>query len=345
MLTLADQGHDHGGFMTFPAPRIEPGGSSTFASVETEGAPQEGSQGFVVFAAGSPGTCTWSVRWNNPEAADNTTTMSLDGPEAPLYQAVDQVGQGDENVPVVFTIFGGPQQPVPPVPPPIDPVPPPPIDPIDPIDPVPPVPPPQPFEPPVQEDEPTLRLHDGVNNGMDGWVEYLQSMLIQSGADIGIDGVFGPATLAAVRRFQGEKGIQVDGTVGHQTWATLQQEAARPPSTDGRVPHTFVEQGPEARWWTEGSPFYFDDEDEFIALSTNTGNVTINAGDFTATAVVTGLDESLVLTIKDAASPGSLLFFTATGLRSRLGPGRHPVTAFMPAELGGDNVSGTIDID
>jgi peptidoglycan hydrolase-like protein with peptidoglycan-binding domain len=59
-------------------------------------------------------------------------------------------------------------------------------------------------------------------------VRQVQCELNWSVLDINIaeDGYFGPATLAAVRRFQGCAGIGVDGIVGPQTWAALNRWAA-----------------------------------------------------------------------------------------------------------------------
>lgn len=48
---------------------------------------------------------------------------------------------------------------------------------------------------------------------------YLNNSL--TGKDLVVDGVFGPVTDAAVRRFQGCADITVDGLVGPQTWSHL----------------------------------------------------------------------------------------------------------------------------
>ena len=64
-------------------------------------------------------------------------------------------------------------------------------------------------------DYPVERCEQGVA------VHGVQVMLIHRGFDIEADGYFGPATDAAVRQFQANAGVAVDGLVGPNTWAAL----------------------------------------------------------------------------------------------------------------------------
>ena len=75
-------------------------------------------------------------------------------------------------------------------------------------------------------------------------VSSLQQMLIDKGYDLGdtgADGKFGPRTAAAVRQFQTDFGLQVDGIAGDQTMSTLNraQGGARPTVGEpGSMPRT-----------------------------------------------------------------------------------------------------------
>jgi peptidoglycan hydrolase-like protein with peptidoglycan-binding domain len=51
----------------------------------------------------------------------------------------------------------------------------------------------------------------------------LQFLLRHHGQDIPADGLFGPATEQAVKAFQSQRGLGVDGLVGGQTWPALVQ--------------------------------------------------------------------------------------------------------------------------
>ncbi|WP_199921736.1 peptidoglycan-binding domain-containing protein [Psychromicrobium lacuslunae] len=52
-------------------------------------------------------------------------------------------------------------------------------------------------------------------------VKVLQSMLVQRGYSLTIDGSFGAATQSAVKSFQASKGMVADGVVGVQTWPAV----------------------------------------------------------------------------------------------------------------------------
>jgi peptidoglycan hydrolase-like protein with peptidoglycan-binding domain len=52
-------------------------------------------------------------------------------------------------------------------------------------------------------------------------VQTLQYLLRARGQAVAVDGSFGPATDAAVRAFQQEKHLAVDGVVGPNTWSAL----------------------------------------------------------------------------------------------------------------------------
>jgi uncharacterized protein YkwD len=66
------------------------------------------------------------------------------------------------------------------------------------------------------------RLFATVRQGNSGdAVRALQSQLASRGADLAVDGIFGPLTAGAVRAYQQQTGLTVDGIVGPQTWSAL----------------------------------------------------------------------------------------------------------------------------
>lgn len=78
---------------------------------------------------------------------------------------------------------------------------------------------------PSKPSTPTTKLGDKmptIQRGNKGSrVRMLQGLLIAWGHDIRVDGIFGPKTEAAVRKFQGKYAKPVDGIAGPITWNAL----------------------------------------------------------------------------------------------------------------------------
>jgi hypothetical protein len=64
-------------------------------------------------------------------------------------------------------------------------------------------------------------------------VENVQRQLVRHGYDVEVDGYFGPLTRDAVRRFQSDHGLTVDGLVGPNTWPALLEGSSGGNDTDG----------------------------------------------------------------------------------------------------------------
>lgn len=80
--------------------------------------------------------------------------------------------------------------------------------------------------------EPDL-VQDSTDDNTNGYVTYLQQMLQHHGyyQDGQVDGIFGPITDGAVRQYQQDNGLTVDGWVGPITWGVLTGET-QPDSND-----------------------------------------------------------------------------------------------------------------
>jgi len=66
---------------------------------------------------------------------------------------------------------------------------------------------------------PELKIGDKDVEG--NGVRRAQYLLREKGQNVAPDHIFGPATDAAVKQFQGSKGLAVDGIIGQQTWGAL----------------------------------------------------------------------------------------------------------------------------
>lgn len=69
---------------------------------------------------------------------------------------------------------------------------------------------------------------DTITKGAKGeLVKYLQRALVEENYEVGeIDGIFGTATLSAVRAFQHDHGLAPDGKVGKKTWTAIKSLVA-----------------------------------------------------------------------------------------------------------------------
>ncbi|TAE54985.1 MAG: peptidoglycan-binding protein [Nostocales cyanobacterium] len=63
---------------------------------------------------------------------------------------------------------------------------------------------------------PTLRFGSAGTS-----VRVMQRLLVSKGYGVEIDGIFGPLTEIAIRAFQNQRNLSVDGVVGQKTWSEL----------------------------------------------------------------------------------------------------------------------------
>ena len=218
------------------------------------------------------------------------------------------------------------------------------------------------FTPPPKVKQPTLRKGD---KSADGWVEYLQQTLNHHlKAGLTADGDFGPATLKAVTAFQTQHkadGCLVDGVVGDQTWAFLREGAPEKPATDGRKPHSFKEDGLEARWLREKGIVAHDKaRDAFVLQLVSVGDldamqdrkvrVRVTAPDKTQTVQDFPIGPALHTTTTGEGSQHEVLvtplstLFAPSAPAPAPAPGDYQVESFFDQELGGDSFSETVTI-
>jgi len=72
-----------------------------------------------------------------------------------------------------------------------------------------------------------------IKKGSNGTaVKELQQKLVDLGYDISVDGIFGTETLTAVKKYQFDNNLTVDGIVGNNTWTSLNSKTSSNSSND-----------------------------------------------------------------------------------------------------------------
>ena len=103
--------------------------------------------------------------------------------------------------------------------------------------------------PPAKPAHQKLRLGD-----QGGDVFLLQTLLNQHGADLKVDGDFGPKTEKAVKAFQKKATLPVDGVVGPYTWEALEKGQDTPEVAAAELPPAPDLSGDKASYPALGTP-------------------------------------------------------------------------------------------
>ncbi len=95
-----------GDFVTNPATSLAPGATTQFVYAETPNSNNHNCRGTMSWDIGDPKLGVWSMMWDNQKGAKNLSASFL-APDDGTFHTLDQIDQGDENVPVTFTLSGG----------------------------------------------------------------------------------------------------------------------------------------------------------------------------------------------------------------------------------------------
>jgi hypothetical protein len=190
-------------------------------------------------------------------------------------------------------------------------------------------------------ENPTLRRGD---QGADGWVEYLQTLLrVQGWQGTPEDGVFDETTENWVRTYQNAHHLTEDGVVGDETWSSLRKEPeVQPVGTDGRQPHTYAEHGIELRFTTEMEYLLYDDM--FWCRASSVGDTDMASGSVNAFVMIKHPDGTSAEMRADHENEGYGHHSFRISAATSAGPaGRYGVIMQLPMETGGDTLQFEFD--
>jgi len=192
-------------------------------------------------------------------------------------------------------------------------------------------------------ENPTLRRGD---QGADGWVEYLQTLLRVHGFTGTPEvGVFDGTTEQWVRWYQENNHLHVDGVVGDQTWSSLRQEPdVQPVGSDGRDPHSYAERGIRLRFTTEMS---YEPYDDWIwCRAASVGDTQPESGTINPFVMIKHPDGSSTQPRAEHENEGGDLMLQAFRIWSATGAGpagRYSLIMQLPMETGGDTLQFDFD--
>ncbi len=113
VLYLRKQDKATGDYVTNAATSLKPGESTNFVFEATPNGTDKEIRGLMSWDVDDPKLATWDLMWDNPQGAKNYTAGLLTPKDGPFH-SLDQIDDGDENVPVTFTLSGGGAHPNPP---------------------------------------------------------------------------------------------------------------------------------------------------------------------------------------------------------------------------------------
>ncbi len=109
---LRKQDKAQGDYVTDPAKTLAPGASTDFVYTQTPNSTNPGCRGTLSWDIGDPKVGSWGLMWDNQKGAKNLSASFLT-PDDGTFHSLDQIDDGDENVPATFTLSGGGQGPQP----------------------------------------------------------------------------------------------------------------------------------------------------------------------------------------------------------------------------------------